>query len=260
MDADFASVPSGGGERAYTRVDHGLVRVGNRWIERVWSGFSGCTTSLVQKQGEFEWAAAKNPEFSIDVDGKTFGAEEFGEVEWSEACDNLGASLVGIYRRSEVEVRLEHVALHDAPALLRTTTIYNRGQNEVRIGPVITESFELDWPESCKYLMNLKTPGEPNAETRFTEVGAVIRGDRGFLLAALSNAEIVLNSKDLAACSIRILSSEKLRSSQFVVPNVSILIAFEGDSNSSLIRDFPEIQRLLRLHERTKAKREREEE
>lgn len=251
------STPDGG--RAYTHVDHGLVRVGNQWLERVWSRFTGRTTSLLHKPGEYEWAAAKNPEFSVDVDGRTLGIEEFGEVEWSEACDDLGASLAGVYKCPKIEVRVEQLAFHDAPGLLRTASIFNCGRRKVKVGPVITESFELDQPENCEYLTDLSRSPEPDAGTEFSEIGAVIAEERGLILLAESKAKIVLGSQDLAACSIRIGSRETLLPSQFAAQDRSLLIAFEGDPQAALAQHLPEILRRMRLRDRMMAKREREE-
>lgn len=260
MSILFSDEPTRDGERAYTHIDHGLVRVGNQWLERVWSGFTGRTTSLLHKPGEYEWAAAKNPEFSVDVDGNTLSIEDFGEVEWSEVCDDLGASLVGAYRRPEIEVRIEQLAFHDAPGLLRTATFFNCGRREVKVGPAITESFELDQPENCEYQMNLRVSREPDSGTRFSEIGAVITEERGLILLAESKAQIVLGSQDLAACSVRIGSKEILAPSQLATQARSLLIAFEGDSQAALDRHLPEILRRMRLHDRMMAKREREDE
>ena len=107
MESNSSVDSPGRVDRAYTRVDHGLVRVGNQWLERVWSGFMGYTTSLIHRPSEFEWAARKNPEFSVEIDGATLNIDDFGEVEWSEECNDLGASLVGVYRHPALELRIE---------------------------------------------------------------------------------------------------------------------------------------------------------
>ena len=255
MSLPFSDEPTPDGERAYTRVDHGLVRVGNQWLERVWSSFTGRTTSLLHKPSVYEWAAARNTEFSVDVDGKTLGTEDFGEVEWSEACNELGASLVGVYRRREIEVRMEQLVFHEAPGLLRTATIVNCGRRAVNIGSIITESFELDRPEDTEFRMNLRVSGEPVKGTRFSEIGTVTAGDQGLLLIAESNAQIVLGSQELAACSVRIGGDKILEHSQFAMHDRSLLVPFEGDSQTALDRHLPEILRRMRLHDRMIAKR-----
>lgn len=260
MDIDFSDEPSVDGDRAYSRVDHGLVRIGNRWLERVWSGFTGCTTSLLQKHGKFEWAAAKNPEFSIDADGKTLNMDDFGEVEWSEELSELGASIVGVFKHSSLELRIEHMAFHDAPGLLRTSRIFNCGQRKVMVGPVITESFDLDEPEHCQFLMNLEVSGEQIAKCVFDQIGAVIAGEHGLILLSEGRAEIVLGSEDIAACSIRNGTRQILMPSLFAVQARSLLIAFDGDMQPALDLRLPEIQQRMRLHDRMLAKREREDE
>ncbi len=242
-------------ERGYTYVDHGLARVGNRWLERVWSGFMGHTTSLMQKSGDVEWAAPKSPEFSLDVDGSRLGVDHFGEIEWSEECNELGATLVATHRCPGLELRVEQLAFHDAPGLLRTTTIFNRGRRKVKVGPFITESFELDEPECCQYFMCLKASGEQGTSAGFDQIGAVVAGERGLILLGERNAEIVLGSEDFGACSVRIDDRQILTPSQFATQDRSLLIAFEGDSQAALDRHLPEILLRMRLHDRMMAKR-----
>lgn len=260
MDVDSADVHSGDGARAYTRVDPGLVRVGNRWIERVWSGFTGCTTSQLQNPGEFEWAAAKNPEYIIESDGKTLGLADFGEVEWSEELDELGASIAGVFRSESLEIHIEHLAFHDAPGLLRTSRILNCGQREMKVGPILTESFDLDCPEHCEYVTGLEVSGDSSAKRPFDKIGAVVADDRGLILLTEGNAEIVLGSEEIAACSIRDGTKQFLSPLLFAAQARSLLIPFDGEVQAALDRQLPEIERLMRLHERTIAKREREEE
>ena len=258
MESNSSGDSPGRVDRAYTRVDHGPVRVGNQWLERVWSGFMGYTTSLIYRPSEFEWAARKNPEFSVEIDGETLSIDDFGEVEWSEECSDLGASLVGVYRHPALELRIEQLAFHEAPALLRTTTLFNSGRRKVKLGPVITENFVLDKPENCSCFMDLEVPSDPAAISKFNEIGAVVAMDYGLLFLAERKAQIILGSQGSAACSVRSLRRQMFVPSQTVSLDRSIIIAFEGDTQLALGRHVPDIKRRMRSHEGAVAKRERE--
>lgn len=260
MEGDFSGGDLAEDDRAYTRVDHGLVRVGNRWIERVWSGFTGYTTSLLDKHGEFEWAAAKNEEYSVDADGVTLGVSDFAEVEWSEKYNELGASILGVFSHEGLELRLEQLAFHEAPALLRTMTLFNSGRRKVEIGSVTTEDFVLDKPESCTYLVDLKPSGDSATSTTFNQISSVTVRERGLLILAESDVRIELGARELGVCSVLSRHARQLSPSQSVTYERSLLIAFEGDVQAALERYLPDIEGRLRLHECLIARREREEE
>ncbi len=242
-------------ERGYTYVDHGLARVGNRWLERVWSGFMGHTTSLMQKSGDVEWAAPKSPEFSLDVDGSSLGLDDFGEIEWSEECSELGATLVATHRRPGLELRVEQLAFHDAPALLRSISVFNSGGQAIDIGPVIAECVALDDPEVRFCASDFK---QPQATAEFVgkpALGALVRGDHGLLMLCENEGRLELGSRTPGICSVAFQGGKRLAPFQRAFIGRTFLIAFEGDAVTARDTLVTDVQGRLRLHERLASKR-----
>ncbi len=242
-------------ERGYTYVDHGQARVGNRWLERVWSGFMGHTTSLKQKKGDVEWAAPVSPEFSLEVAGSTLGVDDFGEVEWSEECNELGATLVATHRRPGLELRVEQLAFHDAPALLRSVTLLNCGGQAIEIGLVIIESIALDNPEVRFRSGDFKQPEEAAEFAGTPALGAWVHGDRGLLMLCEGEGGIDLGSHTPGICSVVYQGVKRLGASERAFVGRTFLIAFEGDPSAARDTLVPDVQGQLRLHERRISKR-----
>ena len=242
-------------ERGYTYVDHGQARVGNRWLERVWSGFMGHTTSLKQKKGDVEWAAPVSPEFSLEVAGSTLGVDDFGEVEWSEECSELGATLVATHRRPGLELRVEQLAFHDAPALLRSVSVLNIGGQVLEIGRVIIESIALDNPEVHFRTGDFKQPQAAAEFVGTTALGAWVHGDRGLLMLCEGEGGIDLGSHTPGICSVVYQGLKRLGASERAFVGRTFLIAFEGDPSAARDTLVPDVQGQLRLHERRISKR-----
>ena len=53
--------------RAYTRIDAGNAILGNRWLVRAWSTFTGNTVSILEKMAGLEWTARAGPGFRFDT-------------------------------------------------------------------------------------------------------------------------------------------------------------------------------------------------
>lgn len=255
MSVLFSNGPTRDGERGYTYVDHGLARVGNRWLERVWSGFMGHTTSLMQKEGNIEWAAPKSPEFSLDAAGATLGVDDFGEVEWSEECNELGATLVATHRRPGLELRVEQLAFHEAPALLRSVTLLNSGSQAIEMGPVIAECIALDRPEVRFCTGDFKQPQESADSAGSPALGALVHGGCGLLMLCESEGRIDLGARSPGICSVAFQGSKRLAPSQRAFIGRTFLIAFEGDAVAARDTLVADVQGRLRLHERLTSKR-----
>ena len=255
MSMLFSDEPARDGERGYTYVDHGQARVGNRWLERVWSGFMGHTTSLVQKAGDVEWAAPKSPEFSVEVSGSTLGVEDFGEVDWSEECNELGATLVVTHRRPGLELRVEQLAFHEAPALLRSVTLFNSGGQAIEIGLVIIESIALDNAEVRFCTGDFKQPQEVADLVGKPALGALVHRGRGLLMLCENEGRIDLGSRTPGICSVAIQGAKRLAPSQRAFIGRTFLIAFDGDALAARDTIVADVQGRLRLHEHLRSKR-----
>jgi hypothetical protein len=138
-------------DRAYTRIDFNRAIVGNRWIERTFSGFFGTTNCLHKKGQETEWIIAQNPDFSLQVDGVTIAPMDLGEVDVSDGCGELGATLRIIKSSARVEVTIETTALHDVPAMIRTMSVTNRGAEAIQLDSVTSEILAWE-PEDIAFL------------------------------------------------------------------------------------------------------------
>ena len=255
MSMLFSDESTRDGERGYTYVDHGQARVGNRWLERVWSGFMGHTTSLMQKEGEVEWVAPTSPEFFLDVDGSTLGVDDFGEVEWSEECDELGATLVATHGCPGLELRIEQLAFHDAPALLRSVTLLNCGGQAIEIGLVIIESIALDNPEVRFRSGDFKQPEEAVEFAGTPALGALVQSGLGLLMLCEDEGRIDLGSRTPGICSVAFRGAKRLAPSQRAFIGRTFLIAFDGDALAARNTIVADVQGRLRLHERLTSKR-----
>ena len=125
--------------RAYTYVDSGTARAGNRWLERSWSAFLGHTVELQYPRGEFEWCDRTSPEFEFQSEGRTLGYMDFGTVEWSEECDRFGATLVARHLGETLELVSRTTFFHSQPGYLRRWVLIQRGGE-----PVALDAIHLD--------------------------------------------------------------------------------------------------------------------
>lgn len=242
-------------DRAYTHVDYGHARLGNRWLERSWSAFLGHTTSLVQQLGETEWVAARNDEYSLVAEGKTLGVIDFGEVEWSESLTELGATLVATHRHETLALRIEQTAIHEAPALLRSVTLMNHGTRAVEVGPIVIECLTLDVGGIRLFTGDFTRLKESNEPEGRRSVGAMLRGDTGLLFVSEGEGTVTLSAPESGACSVRINLTRVMAPSQRWVFGQSMIVAFEGDPNAALNSLLPDIQRRVRAQERLESKR-----
>ena len=112
-------------DRAQTYIDRNRGYVGNRWIGRSWSLFTGETLGLHNIVALRDWLAASSalPCPVIGVDAISVGPPT---IEWAEEYSPHGAILVARWTVDQVAVTTRTSALHDHPALIQTI--------EVRLG------------------------------------------------------------------------------------------------------------------------------
>ena len=245
-------------DRGYTRVDYGQACVGNRWLERSWSAFLGHTTSLLQRPGDTEWVAARNDEYSISVEGESLGITDFGEVEWSESLNKLGAVLVATHHHESLALRIEQTALHEAPALLRAVSLMNHGTRAVEVDAVIHDRFTLEKGDVRFLTGDLTRLKESDEVETGRSVGAMLRGERGLLILEEGDGAIELSAAESGVCSLCIGRKCTLAPSQRWDCGRSTLVAFEGDPHDALKSLLPDIQRRIRAQASLETERARE--
>lgn len=120
-------------ERAYTYVDAGSARAGNRWAERRWSAFLGQTVEVQFPSHQWEWTSSPSPEFEIQCEGRALGFMDLGTVEWSEECDSFGATLVAAYTGGVLELATRCTFFHYHPGARRRWLLYNGGATSLKV-------------------------------------------------------------------------------------------------------------------------------
>jgi len=115
--------------RAYTQITRHEALVGNQAMERRFSLFPGDTLSLRQfigDRGYVEWIEKPAADWAIaDATGARHGRNAL--PEWSESCDELGATLWSVWAGPDLTVRAWCLAFHDLPALARGLTVTPHG-------------------------------------------------------------------------------------------------------------------------------------
>lgn len=188
-------------ERAYARIEKGLVRLGNAWMERRWSAFLGTTTELRVPAGGVDCLSRKSPEFHVDYGNRPLAAMDLGDLNWSESVDDLGAAVTLDLQGPGVAIRLETCLYHRAPGLVRQLSVTNTGGESVAITRAAAEVLPLD-PDR---FLSRSVQGE--AEFSLMAAGepvhyAGLRGAEGqFLLGAFRRARFALFHPNPAYCA-----------------------------------------------------------
>lgn len=188
-------------ERAYARIEKGVVRLGNAWLERRWSSFLGTTTELRRNPGGEECLSQRSPEFHIDYGSRPLAAMDLGDLSWSDGTDAHGAWITLDLQGPGVAVSLETLFFHRVPGQVRTLSITNTGGEIVVITRAAAEILPLN-PDAFRAR---SVQGE--AEASLTALGepihyTALRGAGGaFLLGACRRARFALYHPHPAYCA-----------------------------------------------------------
>ena len=243
--------------RAYTRIDFNQAILGNRWIERTWSGFFGTTTSLVNRGNGSEWVVAQNPEFSLVANGDAVVPIDLGEIDVTEECSDLGASLIVRKGRADLNVTIISTALHDVPAMIRSVTVQNTGADPMELESVSSEMLEFE-EESGELVAHrfFEAQKDPYVCTPEDPCAAFLIQNRGMLFGTTPGGEIHLNSPELFQCNVVWKCGVILAPFEKWTTPMTYLIPCDGDPLSTYIRYEPEVIEQLRLAKR-QAEKER---
>ena len=110
---------------AYTRIDAGIVRLGNRYMERSWSALLGKTTSLYDRCTEVEWISKTSPEFQLRHQKTPIRPYDLSEMEWSEHADSLGCAVAARYASESFCMTITTRVFHGIPGLWRSYVMRN---------------------------------------------------------------------------------------------------------------------------------------
>jgi len=127
-------------DRAYTSITRYETVVGNHAVERRFSLFPGHTLSLRQViagRGYIEWIDRPVPDWDLDTGGGVRPAVP-SVPEWSEACDETGATLWAEWNGPDMVVRTWCMAFHRLPALARGIIAVPRNPAALSGAPHIT--------------------------------------------------------------------------------------------------------------------------
>lgn len=115
-------------DRAYSYITRSEAVVGNAAAERRFALFPGYTLSLRQViagRGYIEWIERPVLDWELNCRGNG-GSGVPAVPEWSEACDETGASLWAQWNTPNLVVRTWCLAFHRIPALVRGLTVSPR--------------------------------------------------------------------------------------------------------------------------------------
>jgi hypothetical protein len=119
---------------AYSEISAARIRLGNAWLERVWSVIPGQSQSLIDRQTGKDWFTAPSPEFRFEEDSVPVGPKVCGTPEWSEVYAPAGAGVEVRYSGTAIGVFVHTIAFHDAPGMLRRITLKNVSPNPITAG------------------------------------------------------------------------------------------------------------------------------
>lgn len=130
-------------ERAYARIEKGVICLGNAWLERRWSSFLGTTTELRLQPAGDDCLDRKSPEFHIDYGERPLAAMDLGDLSWDEAVDDHGAAITMELHGPGIALRLETCILHHCPGAIRSLSITNTGGEAVSVTRAAAEVLPL---------------------------------------------------------------------------------------------------------------------
>ena len=188
-------------DRAYTRIDFNRAMVGNQWLERSYSGFFGTTNSVNTKGRDIEWIVAQNPEFALSVNGESFGPMDLGEVDVSDECSELGATLLITKSNADIEVSMAITALHEVPAIMRSLSVTNRSSEDIHLDSVAMDILAWE-PEDLTFWSNQFRQEQPDAckcESADACIAA-ISGKYGMLYGVLGEGDLYLHTPEKNQC------------------------------------------------------------
>lgn len=253
-DIYFERTVEGSERRAYTRIDFNRAALGNRWLERTWSGFFGTTTSLISQAGEQEWVAAQNPEFLIVVDGETIDPMTLSEIEVSESCSDLGASLLIRKARRGLDLTITSTALHELPAMMRVVTIKNTGAEPVRLESVTSDI--LEWEEKDGELVGhrfFKTLSATHLCGPEDPCIAMLYDNRGMLFGRLGEGELHAHAPEQFQSQINWVCDVTLNSMEKWTSPATYIMPCGTDPLASYLKLEPELVAQIKLAERREA-------
>lgn len=241
----------GSDERAYTRIDFNRATVGNRWLERTWSGFFGTTNSLQVKGSDTEWVITQNPEFSLQVDGNTIVPMDLGEIDVSDACSDLGASLSIIKSGAGVEVSIVTTALHDVPALVRKVSVCNRGAEPILLESVSSEILAWE-PEGIVFLSDQFRSEQPQTYQCAPDDASVaaMLDQHGVITGRLGDGEVHLHSPEPQQFQIVWPCQQTLAPMKTWTADLSYLIPCDGDPFDTYRLQYAQMVTQIKLAER----------
>jgi hypothetical protein len=183
--------------RAYAYIDRAKARVGNAALDRCWSALMGTTISLIDRPQRFDWLSGRADEFRLTCDGRWLTAMDFADTEWSERVDDAGATLVCRQAGHGVEVLIETLAWHDAPAMRRRVTLANRGDRPLSLGPVEADHVTLRACDLSLEVRRLVVPG--GVVTLHPAVATGAARGRALVFAAAGETTLEVRSNSCAA-------------------------------------------------------------
>ena len=145
--------------RAVARIDMGVVRLSNQWLERRWSAASGATTELRLPGPSGDCLTRISPEYHVDYGPVPLAARDLGEVGWSESGSASGASITLEQAGDGVYLRLETFLSHTRPGMVRQMELTNTGLDPITIPRVAVDILPL-----CKEEFPILKTGWEGAE------------------------------------------------------------------------------------------------
>jgi hypothetical protein len=113
-------------------------------LTRRWSAFTGATSELHTIGKRDDWLTAKSPELHIDYGERPIAIPDLGDIAWSEAVSQQGASIRLEAAAPCIHVRLETFLSNHRPGMVRSLEITNTGSETTSLSRVAAEVLPMD--------------------------------------------------------------------------------------------------------------------
>lgn len=244
--------------RAYARIDRGAAVLGNAWLEREWTGFSGATVALIHKAAERDWTAGPSQECILTAAGRTFGLMDFSVADIEETGGPYGAGLLMRRAAPGIQMRTELTAYHDAPLLVRRTTLVNTGDEAVTVERIAEDCLSLASPRiELRYEAFARSSAQVRHDTDERAVALHAPGG-GWLVGREGGAAYVLGDPEPLAFEVAARAPIALEPGAAIALPRILWIAYTGAPEAAAQKLLGEAIMLLRQQDAEAAARESE--
>jgi hypothetical protein len=227
--------------RAAVSIESGHCAVRNAWIERTWSPFPGDTLRLTDTRRDQDWVSREGPDLAIRFDGGLLGPGGFGDIQWSEERNALGAALVCKRTWPGAVVVSRDLAYDDHPAIQRFVSVISLMTRPAEVRAPILDALYIDPAGTALHWDSFQQTGESFAAESDERGVALHRGHAGLILGAYHGAAYDLFAMDAGRCTLGSAGQYLVEPGSVVKLPSTYMLAYTGalaDASRSVYADF----------------------